>query len=439
MIDDRVDEHLDLYFQQCSILVTRRDLARDGGDARQRRRQPASPASGRSTADYVRDVLSVMPTCGMYDYVGRVGVPRRAAGQERRRRRHHRGAARPARHRRLLAAARRARQQRARHPRVRGALRSASPPPARRHAPRRAGGPPPLRRAPRSASKRRRRAARRGSSTARARHRRATSCRATCSSPRPSSSCAAWRRARLGAPHRAGRPPHRPGDGVRGRPDRPAPAEVEEWAPAWWWPGPRRSAGRLSAPDAAWPAEGVFADADAASGAKTTCSRPAGSPRHRSGRCRCRGRRPARSADEALAVEAAPRPTATSRRGGPPGGRTGRPPVLPPVGGTTVRTHSAKRVGGPRRLRTFSAGTVFGESALLEHGLRTATVVAVGRRSCTRCRSPPSNAWAPTTRRSTSTCWWPWAATSRRCSSAPSPRSAPWTVDAQRLPLAAWW
>src|SRR6202008_2761083 len=27
MIDDRIDEHLDLYFEQCSILVSARDLA----------------------------------------------------------------------------------------------------------------------------------------------------------------------------------------------------------------------------------------------------------------------------------------------------------------------------------------------------------------------------------------------------------------------------
>ena len=42
-------------------------------------------------ARHVRDVLSVMATCGMYDGAGRMGVRRRPAGEERRRRRGPRG------------------------------------------------------------------------------------------------------------------------------------------------------------------------------------------------------------------------------------------------------------------------------------------------------------------------------------------------------------
>ncbi len=69
---------LDLYFRQCSIEVTCRDLAlmaatlASGG---------ANPLTGERAlgADNVDEVLSVMTTCGMYDYAGewmyRVGFP----------------------------------------------------------------------------------------------------------------------------------------------------------------------------------------------------------------------------------------------------------------------------------------------------------------------------------------------------------------------------
>jgi glutaminase len=78
MISDRIEETLDLYFQQCSILVNCHDLAvmaatlANGG---------VNPITGERAIDscYVQDVLSVMHTCGMYDYAGewayRVGIP----------------------------------------------------------------------------------------------------------------------------------------------------------------------------------------------------------------------------------------------------------------------------------------------------------------------------------------------------------------------------
>lgn len=78
MIDSNVEEILDLYFQQCSLLVTSTDLASmaatlaNGG---------VNPLSGRRalTNEYVRDLLSVMFTCGLYDFSGewayRVGLP----------------------------------------------------------------------------------------------------------------------------------------------------------------------------------------------------------------------------------------------------------------------------------------------------------------------------------------------------------------------------
>ena len=78
MIDPDVDAALDLYFQQCSVLVTSRDLAviaatlANGG---------VNPITRERALDaqYVRDVLSLMYTCGMYDYAGEwahtVGMP----------------------------------------------------------------------------------------------------------------------------------------------------------------------------------------------------------------------------------------------------------------------------------------------------------------------------------------------------------------------------
>lgn len=78
MVTDRIEETLDLYFQQCSIMVNGRDLAMmaatlaNGG---------VNPVTGERAIDerYVQDVISVMLTCGMYDYSGewtyKVGIP----------------------------------------------------------------------------------------------------------------------------------------------------------------------------------------------------------------------------------------------------------------------------------------------------------------------------------------------------------------------------
>ncbi|GAB4430695.1 MAG: glutaminase A [Cyanobacteria bacterium J069] len=78
MVTDRIDETLDLYFQQCSILVNARDLAMMGATLAN---GGVNPVTGERAIDehYVQDVISVMLTCGMYDYSGewayRVGVP----------------------------------------------------------------------------------------------------------------------------------------------------------------------------------------------------------------------------------------------------------------------------------------------------------------------------------------------------------------------------
>lgn len=78
MLEGAVEDVLDLYFQQCSVVVTARDLAvmaaclANGG---------IHPLTGERALDqgHVRDVLSVMFSCGMYDASGRwmheVGLP----------------------------------------------------------------------------------------------------------------------------------------------------------------------------------------------------------------------------------------------------------------------------------------------------------------------------------------------------------------------------
>lgn len=78
MLVEPIDEHLDLYFKQCSMLVTARDLAKmavtlaNGG---------LNPFTGVQAVDpdYVKNIISVMNFCGMYDYSGewgyRIGLP----------------------------------------------------------------------------------------------------------------------------------------------------------------------------------------------------------------------------------------------------------------------------------------------------------------------------------------------------------------------------
>lgn len=78
MVTDRIEETLDLYFQQCSILVNARDLAvmaatlANGG---------VNPITKQRAIDerYIQDMISVMLTCGMYDFSWKwayqVGMP----------------------------------------------------------------------------------------------------------------------------------------------------------------------------------------------------------------------------------------------------------------------------------------------------------------------------------------------------------------------------
>jgi glutaminase len=73
-----VDAIVDLYFRQCSILVTAADLARMGATLAN---MGENPLTDRQVFDFaaVRNTLAVMLTCGMYDFSGNwvydVGVP----------------------------------------------------------------------------------------------------------------------------------------------------------------------------------------------------------------------------------------------------------------------------------------------------------------------------------------------------------------------------
>jgi glutaminase len=69
---------VDLYFKQCSVSVTCRDL---GVMAATLANQGINPLTGKQAirGEYVESVLSVMASCGMYDYAGewlyRIGMP----------------------------------------------------------------------------------------------------------------------------------------------------------------------------------------------------------------------------------------------------------------------------------------------------------------------------------------------------------------------------
>jgi len=77
-IHDGVDASLDLYFKQCSILVNARDLATMAATLAH---VGKNPITGKEVYDFesVKCMLSLMFTCGMYDYSGQwaysVGVP----------------------------------------------------------------------------------------------------------------------------------------------------------------------------------------------------------------------------------------------------------------------------------------------------------------------------------------------------------------------------
>jgi glutaminase len=78
MIEGDVDTHLDLYFRQCAILASAADLAFIGATLANGGVHPVTEERALA-AEHVRDVLSVMTTCGMYEFAGewelRIGLP----------------------------------------------------------------------------------------------------------------------------------------------------------------------------------------------------------------------------------------------------------------------------------------------------------------------------------------------------------------------------
>jgi glutaminase len=78
MIDERIDEALDLYFQQCAVMVNCQDLA---VMAAALANKGINPITREQAVDnrYIKDILSVMYTCGMYNFAGewayKVGIP----------------------------------------------------------------------------------------------------------------------------------------------------------------------------------------------------------------------------------------------------------------------------------------------------------------------------------------------------------------------------
>ncbi len=78
MIDEDIKQTMDLYLQQCSAVINCRDLAMMGATLAN---DGINPVTGERAvkADYIKDLLTVMHTCGMYDFAGEwaynIGIP----------------------------------------------------------------------------------------------------------------------------------------------------------------------------------------------------------------------------------------------------------------------------------------------------------------------------------------------------------------------------
>ncbi|MHC5722116.1 MAG: glutaminase, partial [Nostoc sp.] len=78
MIDRNIEESLDLYFQQCAVVVNCQDLAVMAATLANR---GINPITKEQAVDkrYIKDILSVMYTCGMYNFAGewayKIGIP----------------------------------------------------------------------------------------------------------------------------------------------------------------------------------------------------------------------------------------------------------------------------------------------------------------------------------------------------------------------------
>jgi glutaminase len=78
VIDDQIEESLDLYFKQCSILASTKDLSMMAATLANNGINPVTQKVAVQEK-YVGDMLSLMFTCGMYDSSGEwaysVGIP----------------------------------------------------------------------------------------------------------------------------------------------------------------------------------------------------------------------------------------------------------------------------------------------------------------------------------------------------------------------------
>ncbi|MCP6761800.1 MAG: glutaminase A [Fischerella sp. CENA71] len=78
MIDKPIDEALDLYFQQCAVMVNCHDLAVMAATLANKGINPMTKQQAVDSR-YIKDILSVMYTCGMYNFAGewayKVGIP----------------------------------------------------------------------------------------------------------------------------------------------------------------------------------------------------------------------------------------------------------------------------------------------------------------------------------------------------------------------------
>ncbi len=82
MLSGDLEENIAVYLSICSVMVTARDLATMGATLAY---GGVNPLTGERALDraYVRDVITVMDTCGMYDGAGQwaydVGIPAKSA------------------------------------------------------------------------------------------------------------------------------------------------------------------------------------------------------------------------------------------------------------------------------------------------------------------------------------------------------------------------
>ncbi|MGI2907967.1 glutaminase A [Tolypothrix sp. VBCCA 56010] len=78
MIDPNIEESLDLYFQQCAVMVNCYDLAVMAATLANKGINPVTKERAVNSS-YIKDILSVMYTCGMYNFAGewayKIGIP----------------------------------------------------------------------------------------------------------------------------------------------------------------------------------------------------------------------------------------------------------------------------------------------------------------------------------------------------------------------------